>query len=1021
MMPWIAVFQLVGAVGFLAGAAVAGRLYFARPLVRNYWFGWVVALFHLGLWALTGLLAQVGAAPVVTESVIPLLLLTIGLTALLHVAFYDNTGSERLLRELEVSEALNRSITDNYPDGAVALFDADLTVVRAGGEDVPGHDGPAEAVEGHSLASAFPESVCETVRPRCRAALDGETTSFEVAYGGSTYEARTLPLDDAPSIGDRPSGPVSPDGGGSRRASGGAEAGEGATVSATGSTAEFGLLVFRDVTERERRERRLREQRDELSTLDRINRVVRDVDHALVGADSREGVAEAVADRLAADDPYRTVAVAWAEGDRLRPTAWGGRETDAATDAFPAPLEASGTDPGARAVETGETQVVRDVGTDGGSLTEGALPAAGVDPWRRSARALGAKAIAVVPVRHDDRRLGVLAVYADRRDAFESRELAVLDQVGETVGHAVVSLERRERVTALADLHRATRALFHAETTAAVGEIVADVGADLLGADVALFAYDAEDHCLRLAAASEVSFDGLADVYGPEAETDRGSIAWAAFSSGESRTVDGPGDAGEADDATPDARNMTVVPLGDHGVLVATASERAAFDDRRRRLVDLLAATTEAALDRLESEADLREREADLRERNRRLSDLQRLNGVIRDVDQALVGAASRAAIEAAVCDRLTAGDRFSLAWVATAGRGEGGVERRAWAGESGAYLDAVSFDAGASPAEPTARTLETGEPTVVDGFADCDRSADWVTRGLELGIGSAVSVPLEFRDVSYGALTVYATRPGAFDERTTAVLGELADTVAYAINARETERGLLATGGTELKLVVRGTDSILDDLARAAEGPVRVVETRPGDGEATELAFVDGSTDASTLRERVDERVVESIEPVSDRDEDRVFRARVSGPVLPAELVELGALPREIEATPDEITAVVLLLPHVDARPFVERLRERYPSVELLARRERDSRALTRGAFLDEFESLVTDRQLEVLRTAYGAGYFDRPRTSSGQEIADRLGVSQPTVNYHLRESQLRLLSLLFGDEPADDERDSG
>lgn len=39
-----------------------------------------------------------------------------------------------------------------------------------------------------------------------------------------------------------------------------------------------------------------------------------------------------------------------------------------------------------------------------------------------------------------------------------------------------------------------------------------------------------------------------------------------------------------------------------------------------------------------------------------------------------------------------------------------------------------------------------------------------------------------------------------------------------------------------------------------------------------------------------------------------------------------------------------------------------------------------------------------EVLGTAYFAGFFDWPRASTGEDVAELLGVPQPTVNRHLR-----------------------
>jgi len=52
------------------------------------------------------------------------------------------------------------------------------------------------------------------------------------------------------------------------------------------------------------------------------------------------------------------------------------------------------------------------------------------------------------------------------------------------------------------------------------------------------------------------------------------------------------------------------------------------------------------------------------------------------------------------------------------------------------------------------------------------------------------------------------------------------------------------------------------------------------------------------------------------------------------------------------------------------------------------------------------------VLRTAYFAGFFEWPRQSTGEEVAEMLDVTQPTVNRHLRLGQQRLLAQLFDEE---------
>ncbi len=56
-----------------------------------------------------------------------------------------------------------------------------------------------------------------------------------------------------------------------------------------------------------------------------------------------------------------------------------------------------------------------------------------------------------------------------------------------------------------------------------------------------------------------------------------------------------------------------------------------------------------------------------------------------------------------------------------------------------------------------------------------------------------------------------------------------------------------------------------------------------------------------------------------------------------------------------------------------------------------------------------LTDRQREVLRTAYELGYYEHPSETSHEEIADVLGCAPSTVGEHLRKAERRLVSDAF------------
>ena len=59
--------------------------------------------------------------------------------------------------------------------------------------------------------------------------------------------------------------------------------------------------------------------------------------------------------------------------------------------------------------------------------------------------------------------------------------------------------------------------------------------------------------------------------------------------------------------------------------------------------------------------------------------------------------------------------------------------------------------------------------------------------------------------------------------------------------------------------------------------------------------------------------------------------------------------------------------------------------------------------------EDVLTEKQLVAVQMAYYSGYFDTPRASSGDELADRLGITRQTYNRHLRKAEQAVFEQLF------------
>lgn len=755
------------------------------------------------------------------------------------------------------------------------------------------------------------------------------------------------------------------------------------------------VAVGRDVSERKHRERKIARQRDELEQLDRLNAVIRDVDQGLIAATTREEIEEIACERLAEAGRYLFALALRVEGDgTLRPAAWTGIDREYLDAAFPDELTTE-TSPGLRAIETGETQVVRGVGADPD------------DPqWQDAVAEAGVEEIATVPAVYDGRSYGAIAVYTEGADAFSERELAVLAELGETVGYAIAAVERRERERTLTALYEASRDLLGTETEAEVCDVVVDVATAVLDlSEVGIFLFDDEENVLRPVSATEtfIKFYGGVDTFGPGAGD---SETWHAYVTGEPKVFDDITEADRVANPETDARSTLVYPLGEHGTFVAASTEVGVFDAQRRKLVGLLAATAETALDRVTGRASIRERERELADRTRRLERLTQVNDLARDIWGSLVRATARDEVEQVVSGRLAEEGNVAFAWIGTVPPDGESLVARTWAGDTGEYLDDVSL--AVDGAEPAARTAASGTVTVVSDLTDQLLDHDWARTAADRGYQSVVAVPLAYSETNYGVLTAYATEPGAFDE-TADVLAELGELVAYGINSVETKRGVLADRVTELELRIRGPGSFMNAVADLADEPVRYLETTPqSGGRATVLFGLDDAPVEEILALETEFVGLDSLRHVGNGDRN-LFRATVAGRTVTATLLDCGAVPDEVLARPEDTVAVVSLPGDRDVRVFVDRLRELYPETELVSRREGADRTdeNLRGAV----DSELTERQHEVLATAYESGFFQSPRETTGTELADLLGVSQPTVTHHLREAQRRLFSTLLGE----------
>ncbi|WP_267643201.1 bacterio-opsin activator domain-containing protein [Haloarchaeobius amylolyticus] len=574
---------------------------------------------------------------------------------------------------------------------------------------------------------------------------------------------------------------------------------------------------------------------------------------------------------------------------------------------------------------------------------------------------------------------------------------------------------RKQREQALTQLHETSRELLYAETTTAVANQVArDATTALTNGGVALYRLDDAENTLYPLAASQPIWDHLGSL--PDVTLDQRHPISRAYLEGTTTRPAATPDPADSDRRAGVLANLTgytVVPLGEHGVLLVGAVEEAGLDGVDEEVGELLAATTEAAFDRLAREAALRERDEALQEQNDRLSEVNQVNEIIRDIDSALVAAETREEIERAVVEQLTAEGRFAFAWIAESTARNRRLRPREWAATGAGYLDSVSLsvDGDDTAPEPAAQALRDGALTVVPNVADRLHEAAWCKEAVSRNFDSVLSIPLVYDGVSFGTLTVYDDEPYSFGETVQSVFAEFGTTIGAAINSIQRKEALRSDSVFRLEHEIRDPASVLLRLAERFDC-ILTVESEVSRSDETTLVFVtvEGASPQAVVEEAASYVDVTAAECIRDGEDEGLVSFAVRGQFVTALLASHGATRRRLVATPRAVQLVVDVPDTATIRAVDEMLSQRFASVDLVSQRK-EPRPIETD---DRDDAGLTDRQREVAQVAYHCGFFDADRDVTGRDVADRLGISHTAFYDHINRIERKLFAgLVDRDRP--------
>ncbi len=189
-------------------------------------------------------------------------------------------------------------------------------------------------------------------------------------------------------------------------------------------------------------------------------------------------------------------------------------------------------------------------------------------------------------------------------------------------GFVITSREisaRKEREEGLTALNEMSQELMAAGTRPAVTEIGVDAASEILGLEAnGIHLYDADQRALVPVAQTSAGGELVDD---PPTFTPGDSIAWRVYEQGEPLALPDVHDDPDAYNSETDVQSELFLPLGEYGLLIASAETSGAFDQEDVTLGKLLAGTIETALEQVDRTAQLADRERELRRQNERLEE----------------------------------------------------------------------------------------------------------------------------------------------------------------------------------------------------------------------------------------------------------------------------------------------------------------------------------------------------------------------------------------------------------------
>lgn len=403
------------------------------------------------------------------------------------------------------------------------------------------------------------------------------------------------------------------------------------------------------------------------------------------------------------------------------------------------------------------------------------------------------------------------------------------------------------------------------------------------------------------------------------------------------------------------------------------------------------------------------------------LEALNQLNRINQDVTHAVITKSTRTDLERAVCERLVQPDAYDFAWLGDVNRPAGRFVGRTSASTDGGFdINTIQSSGGGAVDRPEAKAVQLREAQVVADIRT-DPSFDSCREQIQAcGYRSMAAIPVTYRTVFYGILAIYDTSANSFTETEVSNLSRLGEVIGHAITAVERKEALVSD--TTLQLVFHLEDLSDELVAESAEGWTFEFEQLIRSDEGFLVYGRAQGIPEAELRDLVERSaLVDDLRKLSSGDDEYECELVMSwGDDLVTALAEHGGLLTTVTIGKGDFRFTVEVPPGRDKHQLVNLVQDYYADATLQAQRTIHRDEPETAAPHSVFKDRLTPKQRAALETAFHAGYFEWPRTTTGSEIAVSLGITQPTFSQHFRAAERTFFDAVFETDSKDDDTPS-